>query len=305
MGIIAFMKQLAIIGSTASGKSDLALTLAQNCNALILSIDSLSIYQEIDIASAKPSKEELCLVEHFGINRLSPATNASVVTFIDEYGRASHQATEQGKNLIIVGGSSFYLKSMVEGLSPIPDFSSDTLQKAKEMLLDLSQTHEFLSRIDPVSMAKITPGDAYRIEKMLLIYLQTMLPPSTWFALNPPRPVIAECPVLDLKIERDVLRQRIALRTEKMIASGLIDEVAELERRYGRFPNSMKAIGIIETLGYLDGKISKEELRELITIHTAQLAKRQQTFNANQFALASSGSSDELFTIASKILQQP
>ena len=305
MGIIAFMKQLAIIGSTASGKSDLALTLAQNCNALILSIDSLSIYQEIDIASAKPSKEELCLVEHFGINRLSPATNASVVTFIDEYKHAGHQASEQGKNLIIVGGSSFYLKSMIEGLSPIPDFSSDTLQKAKEMLLDLSQTHELLSRIDPVSMAKITPGDAYRIEKMLLIYLQTAFPPSKWFTLNPPRPVIAECPVLDLKIERDVLRQRIALRTEKMIASGLIDEVAELERRHGRAPNSMKAIGIIETLGYLDGKMSKEELHELITIHTAQLAKRQQTFNANQFALASSGSADELFTIASKILQQP
>lgn len=305
MGIIAFMKQLAIIGSTASGKSDLALTLAQNHNALILSIDSLSIYQEIDIASAKPSKEELCLVEHFGINRLSPAANASVVTFIDEYRRASHQATEQGKNLIIVGGSSFYLKSMIEGLSPIPDFSSDTLQKAKEMLLDLSQTHELLSRIDPVSMAKIAPGDTYRIEKTLLIYLQTALPPSQWFALNPPRPVIAECPVLDLKIGRDVLRQRIALRTEKMIASGLIDEVAELERRYGRAPNSMKAIGIIETLGYLDGRISKEELRELITIHTAQLAKRQQTFNANQFALAASGSSGELFTIASEILQQP
>ncbi len=305
MGIIAFMKQLAIIGSTASGKSDLALTLAQNCNALILSIDSLSIYQEIDIASAKPSKEELCLVEHFGINRLSPAINASVVTFIDEYGRASHQAAEQGKNLIIVGGSSFYLKSMVEGLSPIPDFSSDTLQKAKEMLLDLAEAHAVLAAADPAAMAKITPGDAYRIEKMLLIYLQTHLPPSEWFALNPPRPVIAECPVLDLKITRDVLRQRIALRTEKMIASGLIDEVAELERRYGRAPNSMKAIGIIETLDYLDGRISKNELQELITIHTAQLAKRQQTFNANQFALASSGSSDELFTIASKILQQP
>lgn len=305
MGIIAFMKQLAIIGSTASGKSDLALTLAQNCNALILSIDSLSIYQEIDIASAKPSKEELCLVEHFGINRLSPATNASVVTFIDEYKYAGHQASEQGKNLIIVGGSSFYLKSMIEGLSPVPDFSSDTLQKAKEMLLDLSKTHELLSRIDPVSMAKITPGDTYRIEKMLLIYLQTALPPSKWFALNPPQPVIAECPVLDLKIERDILRQRIALRTEKMIASGLIDEVAELERRYGRFPNSMKAIGIIETLGYLDGRMSKEELHELITIHTAQLAKRQQTFNASQFALTASGSSDELFTLASMILQQP
>jgi tRNA dimethylallyltransferase len=297
------MKQLAIIGSTASGKSDLALDLAQQHNALILSIDSLSIYKEIDIASAKPSKGELALVEHFGIDRLSPNENASVITFIDEYRRIYEKAMIEDKSIVIVGGSSFYLKSMIEGLSKIPEYSTQTLQKASEMLNDLGGCYHLLVSIDPLTMDKIAPTDAYRIEKMLLIYLQTGVAPSKWFHSHPPKPILSECPILNLEVERHVLRERIALRTEKMIASGIIDEVAELERLYGRIPNSMKSIGIIETLAYLDTKITKKELVEQITIHTGQLAKRQQTFNTHQFTLALSGQSDELKSFAKKILQ--
>ena len=297
------MKQLAIIGSTASGKSDLALDLAQHYNALILSIDSLSIYKEIDIASAKPSKSELSSVEHFGIDRLPPNENASVITFIDEYRRIYEKALFEGKNIIIVGGSSFYLKSMIDGLSKIPDYSQETLQKTKAMLSDLDECHRLLSDIDPLTMDKIAPTDAYRIEKMLLIYLETQIPPSEWFRTHPPKPIITECPVLNLHADRDILRERIALRTQKMLSLGLIDEVAELERVYGRIPNSMKAIGIIETLGYLDGKITKEELITLISTHTAQLAKRQQTFNSHQFILSADGSAEALKSVAKRILK--
>jgi tRNA dimethylallyltransferase len=298
------MKQLALIGSTASGKSDLALELALKYNALILSIDSLSIYKEIDIASAKPSSSELRLVEHFGINCLNPNENASVITFIDEYNRVREKALFEEKNLIIVGGSSFYLKSMIDGLSKIPEYSPATITRANSMLNDLSECHTLLSSIDPLYMEKITPSDTYRIEKMLLIYLETNIPPSKWFYEHPPEPIITECPVFELKIERAVLRERIALRTQKMARMGLIDEVAELERIYGRVPNSMKAIGILETLEFLDGKITKNELIETITIHTAQLAKRQQTFNANQFSLNGSGDVDTIRASAEAILLQ-
>ncbi len=304
MGIISPMKQLALIGSTASGKSDLALELASKHNALILSIDSLSIYKEIDIASAKPSKEELSRVEHFGINRLHPNENASVITFIDEYHRIYANASNSGKNIIIVGGSSFYLKSMIDGLSPIPKYSLQTIERVRNMLTDLSECHKLLQSVDPLSMQKITPSDAYRIEKMLLIYLETQTPPSEWFRAHPSKPIIADCPVLEIKIDRALLRERIALRTQKMVQSGIINEVAELERLYGRAPNSMKAIGIIETLEFLDGKITKEELVDAITTHTAQLAKRQQTFNAHQFDLNGSGSVDELREKAQEIFLQ-
>lgn len=297
------MKQLAIIGSTASGKSDIALMLAQQYNALILSIDSLSIYKEIDIASAKPSKSELSQVEHFGINRLSPNETASVITFINEYHGVAQKAQQENKNIIIVGGSSFYLKSMLDGLSKIPTFSLDTFDRVKIMLNDLEEAHRLLSEIDPLTMQKITLNDRYRIEKMLLIYLESGISPTEWFKANPPKPIITECPVFNLQVDRDILRERIAHRSEKMVRSGLIDEVAELERVYGRAPNSMRAIGIIEVLEYLDGKITKEEMTSLISTHTAQLAKRQQTFNAHQFVVSSSTTADELLKAASTILK--
>jgi tRNA dimethylallyltransferase len=297
------MKQLAIIGSTASGKSDLALALAQQYNALILSIDSLSIYKEIDIASAKPSKEELSSIEHFGINQLSPNENASVITFIDEYSRIHTKASNENKNIIIVGGSSFYLKSMIEGLSKIPDYSQSTIRKTKVMLNDLSECHRLLSEIDPLTMQKIALSDPYRIEKMLLIYLETQMAPSEWFRMHPPVPIVTNCPIVNLQVDRDLLRQRITLRTQKMVDSGLINEVAALEQRYGRVPNSMKAIGIVEVLEYLDAKVSKDEMIERISTHTAQLAKRQQTFNTHQFELTTSGDHEELSISAKNFLK--
>ncbi len=297
------MKQLALIGPTASGKSDLALSLASQHNALILSIDSLSIYKEIDIASAKPSADELARVEHFGINTLSPNETASVFTFIDEYHRASKAALAHRKNLIIVGGSSFYLKSMIEGLSYIPDITDETKSIAAQMLLDLEKAHLFLMQIDPQTMIKITPNDPYRIEKMLHLYLQTKTPPSQWFHEHPPKPIIQNCPVLNINTDRTFLRERIALRTKKMIEAGLIDEVAALEQRYGRGSNSMKAIGVIEALDFLDGKIDKQTLVDTISTHTAQLAKRQQTFNAHQFQLHASASAQELFQTATAALK--
>lgn len=299
------MKQLAIIGSTASGKSDLALSLAKTYNAAVLSIDSLSIYKEIDIASAKPTRDELSQAPHFGIDCLTPDHNASVFTFIDEYRRAVEYASQHDKNLVIVGGSSFYLKSMIEGLSYVPKITDETRASTDELLKEIESAHAFLADIDPETMAKIHSTDRYRIEKMLHLYLQTSTPPSEWFRLHPPSPIITECPVMELKVEREPLRQRIGLRSEKMLSSGLIDEVAKLERIYGRAVNSMKAIGIIETLEYLDGKITKPALLEQVTTHTSQLAKRQQTFNAHQFTLTASGSADQLKEIAQNVLQQP
>jgi len=277
------MKEIAIIGPTASGKSDLALKAAKEHNAYILSIDSLSIYKEIDIASAKPSADELIQVKHFGINVLNPDEPFSVATFIDLYKEASSSARRNHKNLIIVGGTGFYLKSLMSGLSEIPQVTEKTKIQAKSLLSDLQKCYRMLFDKDPDYMKNIEKNDAYRIEKMLLLYLETKTIPSKWFMMHPPKPVIPDIELFEIDVKRDILRRRITRRTEIMIENGLIDEVCKLERNYTRAPNCMKAIGIVEVLDYLDGKISKKEMAELITTHTAQLAKRQQTFNRNQF----------------------
>lgn len=298
------MKQLAIIGPTASGKSKLALDLALAHNAVILSIDSLSIYTDINIASAKPTKEELSLVKHFGIDILRPDETASVFTFIHEYHRTRAYAHENHKNLIIVGGSSFYLKSMIDGLSHIPIINDAVREEASAMLKEAQSAHRFLANIDPLMMSTIADSDRYRIEKMLHLYLQTKTPPSQWFEMHPPISIITHCPILNIEIDRADLRDRIALRTQLMIRDGLIDEVAQCEQLYGRSPNSMKAIGMIETLDYLDGKCSKQTLIQLISTHTSQLAKRQKTFNTHQFTLTASQSVKDLYSIGETLLQQ-
>jgi len=278
------MKTIAIIGPTASGKSDLALQIALKHNAYILSLDSLSIYKEIDIASAKPSQKELERVRHFGINVLSPNEHFSVATFIDLYHDAATQARLNDKNLIIVGGTGFYLKTLLNGLSEVPPISNTTRITSATIMMRPEKAYDMLYKVDQTYMKEIKPNDTYRIEKMLQLYLETDQTPTEWFKQHPPKPFIDNIKLFEIEIDRQTLRDRIKIRTVKMAAMGLIDEIARLEHKYTRYPNSMKAIGIIEVLDYLDGIVSKEEMIELIATHTGQLAKRQQTFNRNQFS---------------------
>lgn len=277
------IQQLAIIGPTASGKSDLAISIAQKINAYILSIDSLSIYKEIDIVSAKPSKEELSSVKHFGINEINPDTHFSVEIFITLYKKVLKACKKDSKNLIIVGGTSFYLKSLLQGLSQLPDINEDISKSVKIQLAKLQECHALLNDIDPLYMKNISTTDSYRIEKALLIYRASNLSPSEWFLQNPPKPIIEQLAVFNIEVDRDTLRKRIAKRTHKMLDLGLLNEVCHLEQKYTRLPNSMNSIGIVEVLQYLDGKVTKDMMLENIATHTAQLAKRQQTFNRTQF----------------------
>jgi tRNA dimethylallyltransferase len=277
------MNQLAIIGPTASGKSDLAIKIALQSNAYILSIDSLSIYKEIDIVSAKPSAEELSQVKHFGINVLKPDEYFSVDIFISLYKDLVKKCKEDKKNLVIVGGTSFYLKSLMQGLSTLPSISKEIKEKVNKQLKDLTACYEMLVKEDASYMKNIDKNDSYRIEKALLIYEASSLTPTKWFELNPPQAVIENLAIYNIDVSRDTIRQRIKKRTFAMLEMGLIDEVCFLEKKYSRLPHSMSSIGIVEVLDFLDGKITKDEMCELISIHTAQLAKRQQTFNKTQF----------------------
>jgi len=262
----------AIIGPTASGKSDLAIKLAKKLNYEILSLDSLSIYKEIDIASAKPSKEELNQIKHYGVNEIYPNEKFDVMKFIEIYKKIPH------KNIIIVGGSGFYLKAMIEGISKMPSISEEIKKTAKKM------NYNDLKNIDPDYAKKISPNDTYRIQKGLEIYLSTNMPPTQYFKQNPPQKILPKIPIFEIEISRDVLRERIKKRTQKMFERGLIDEVSYLEKKYQdrRLP-ALKAIGVKEVLDYFNGKYTKKELKEKIITNTARLAKRQQIFNKTQF----------------------
>jgi tRNA dimethylallyltransferase len=287
--------QLAIIGSTASGKTSLAVKVAKQIDAYILSLDSLSIYKEIDIVSAKPDKEEQEGIEHFGIDVIYPNEDFDVTTFIKLYHRVYSKCIKENKNLVIVGGTGFYLKMLIEGVSELPNISSNTQKKTQTCLLDLSKAYQMIHTLDPVYMSKIKSNDSYRIEKALNIYFESKMIPSEYFSAHPPIPTIhSPLAIYQIEWEKEILRERIAQRTKIMVDTGLIDEICLLEKKYTRKPNCMKAIGIKETLAYLDGIYSKEEMIKKITTNTARLAKRQKTFNNSQFNNVIKGSVEDL-----------
>ena len=270
------MKELAIIGTTASGKTALSLEIANKTNSIILSLDSLCVYKEIDIASAKPTKIERGDIVHFGIDEVFPNEKFDVIEFLNLYKNAKEYAEKNMKNLIIVGGTGFYLKALVDGIS-------DGLKENTNLDMSLNDTYNLLYSLDKEYMQKIEPKDKYRVEKAYSIYKQSGLTPSEYFLKNPKIALSPNLPIFEILWEKDELINRISLRTKQMIKSGLIDETIYLEKKYTRAPNCMSSIGIVETLEYLDGKISKQELEDKIIQNSLKLAKRQNTFNKGQF----------------------
>ena len=270
------MTEVAIIGSTASGKTSLALDIASKTDSVILSLDSLSVYKNIDIASAKPTLQERGGIKHFGIDEVYPDEAFDVIQFIQLYKKAKKYAKKSEKNLIIVGGTSFYLKVLIDGIST-------GLKKDIKLDISVEEAYELLYSIDKEYMKNIAKNDRYRVQKAYSIYKQTNKSPTQYFEQNPKIPIAKDIKLFEILWDRDELRSRISLRTKQMIKEGLIDEVIYLENKYSRKPNCMSSIGISETLSYLDGKLSKEQLEEKISINTAKLAKRQNSFNKGQF----------------------
>jgi tRNA dimethylallyltransferase len=277
------MKITALLGPTASGKTVRSINLAEKNDAYILSLDSLSIYKEINIASAKPTKEERKGIRHFGIDEIYPDEDFNVSIFFDIFKRAKQCATEDNKNLIIVGGTGFYLKSLISGLSTKPSISSSTKETIKEIMKDKNSAYKMVVEHDYLYSQKISRNDSYRIEKWLEIFLETNIPTSEYLRENTQPPIIKDLEILEISMPKEKLEERVRLRTKEMIKQGLIDEVIYLEKKYGRAPNSMRSIGIKEGLAFLDGFLSKSELEKKIITNTMRLAKRQRTFNRTQF----------------------
>jgi tRNA dimethylallyltransferase len=300
------MRQIALIGATATGKSALALKLALRYGGLILSLDSLALYREIDIASAKPDREELAAVPHYGIDLITPDEPFDVIRFLELYREVSHLARTQQRPLFIVGGSSFYLKMLLEGISPLPPIGPEVREETDTMLSEPERAYAYLQEKAPHYAATLSAGDRYRLEKGLLILLQTGQDPRDYFRAHPPKPVIADpLPLFEILRPREELRHRIRLRTERMLERGLVDEVADLESRYGRAPQPMKAIGIREVLAWFDGSWDFSTMREKIITHTARLAKRQRTFNEGQFDRVVRGDASFLEEEIEKVLEGP
>ncbi|QOR01064.1 tRNA (adenosine(37)-N6)-dimethylallyltransferase MiaA [Campylobacter sp. 2014D-0216] len=261
--------EFALIGTTASGKTELANKLAYEFNACVLSLDSLCVYKQINIASAKTDQKTLNELDYFGINLLDVDMHFNIALFYKEYEKAKKFAQDNQRILIITGGTSFYLKALMDGLSENFKESQSTLSN--------QAIYELMVQIDP--NAKIEKNDTYRLKKWLGIYEQTQKIPSEVLKETRKKAPIDKIDIFEISWHKDLLEKRIAKRTQNMLDEGLIDEAKMLFDHYDHDLKPLNSIGLKECKDFLDQKITQKELLELIIIHTRQLAKRQRTFN--------------------------
>ncbi|WP_237017071.1 tRNA (adenosine(37)-N6)-dimethylallyltransferase MiaA [Helicobacter pylori] len=283
---------MALLGPSGSGKSALSVELAQELDAEIFSLDSLSIYKDINIASAKPSLKERKNIKHYALDHLNidEKNNAQLFkTLLEDAMRVSSKEI-----LLIVGGSSFYLKSILEGLSSMPKMSGEEVVKIEREISTLANPYAFLKSIDPTIAFKIHPNDTYRIHKALEIFFSTHTPPSEYFKANPKKPFEHAVSLFALYIEKSALHNNIKQRTKNMLHSGLIEEIKALYTKYPKDSQPFKAIGVKESILFLEKQLTLKELEETIISNTMKLAKRQNTFNKTQFNNLYAGSIGEI-----------
>ena len=265
-------KLIVICGATATGKSGLALSLAQRLNSVILSADSRQVYREFDIGTAKPNVVEQKSVPHYLIDICEPT---QIMTLADYQEQAQALIASLGvETLLLVGGTGLYIRSIVQGMK-IPRVAPQPELRSQLESLGQHQLYQILRQVDAIAAQKIHANDLVRTLRALEVYYATGIPISEQQGENPPN-----YPILQICLDSDAehLDVRIRKRTEQMIADGLIGEVEYLCQKYGADLSLLNTLGYQEIKQYLAGELSLEEAKELIVLHTRQFAKRQRTW---------------------------
>lgn len=274
---------LCLIGPTASGKTALALQLAQHYPLEIISVDSALVYRGMDIGTAKPSTDELARVPHHLINIIDPTDSYSAASFCADAQRLIADIRARGKLPLLVGGTMLYIKALEQGLSDLPQADPKIRAQldAEAAEQGWPALHQRLSNIDPPTAARLAPTDAQRIQRALEVYLISGQPMSTLLAQSNQAPMLKLHKLALIPDDRAWLHQRIAQRFEQMLAEGFLDEVRGLRQTYPDLNlslPSMRCVGYRQAWQYLDGELSDTQLKEQGIAATRQLAKRQLTW---------------------------
>lgn len=277
---------ICLLGPTAVGKTELALTIADHYPIHLISVDSAQIYRHMDIGTAKPDEQTLARYPHALINLIEPEQSYSAAQFCQDLKQEIQHATQQQKIPLLVGGTMLYYLAYFEGLDDLPSSTSETRALIEQRLKtegNIALYNELLAK-DPQTAAKISANDKQRLTRFLELIAITGKTPSELYQNQttdqPSTPILA----LGLNIERHTLHQRISQRFHHMIEQGFIDEVAELYKRptlTAEHP-SMRSVGYRQIWQYLNGTINRETAIETGIIATRQLAKRQITWMNNR-----------------------
>jgi len=267
-------KLIVICGATASGKSGLALELAQRLNTVILSADSRQVYRQFDIGTAKPSAEEQKLIKHYLIDICEPTATLTLAEYQKQAQTLIESDLGTDKPLLLVGGTGLYLKSIVQGLK-IPRVSPQQELRQQLQALGQVQCYQFLGQVDIKAAQKIHPNDETRTLRALEVFYTTGRPISEQQGENPP-----SYPILQIGLDCGVqdLENRIMRRTQTMLERGLVKEVETIIHQYGEDLPLLDTLGYREIKEYLKGDISLDSAQYMIVLHTRQFAKRQRTW---------------------------
>jgi tRNA dimethylallyltransferase len=273
-------KLLALVGPTASGKTHLSILLAQQLNGEILSADSRQVYRYLNIGTAKPTEEERRMVPHHFVDFLEPSEEYSAGTFGHEARQRALVVFSRNKCPILVGGSGLYVKAVIDGFFEGPGKDPE-LREQLESQLSAEGPETLLSaleKIDPMTAGRMDLSKPRRIIRALEVYHITGKPLSEFHreqSTAPPFDIVQ----FGLQWERKSLYRRIDARVDAMLSAGLIEEVKGLrERGYGPTQNALNTVGYREVFEFLDGKITHDNMVDLIKRNTRRFAKRQLTW---------------------------
>lgn len=274
---------IAILGPTASGKSNLALSITDHFPIEIISIDSAQVYRYMDIGSAKPDPQILTKIPHHLINLIDPDQQYSAAQFRHDALLTMKEITRRGNIPLLVGGTMLYFKALREGLSDLPPADQQIRKEIEASAAEKgwSTLHHLLQSVDPISAERIQPNDSQRIQRALEIYYLTGKPMSQQMVSSQPASIPYRLiSIALLPSDRKVLHQRIQHRFETMLEMGLIEEVRSI---LSQFPltlemPSIRCVGYRQVYQYLQSQLSLMELREKGAAATRQLAKRQLTW---------------------------
>ncbi|MDD4066497.1 MAG: tRNA (adenosine(37)-N6)-dimethylallyltransferase MiaA [Clostridia bacterium] len=277
------MKQKVIIigGATASGKSSLAMELAKKLNTEIISCDSMQVYKEMNIGTAKPSIKDMKFVKHYMIDIINPDEDFNVVKYVSMVNPLIEDILSRNKIPIIVGGTGLYVEALMNNI----DFSEESTdldyrKKMEKVAKEKGneEIHNMLKEIDIDSANRLSINDTKRIIRALEVYHTTGKTITYYNSISKNKDSKYDFILFGIDVPREELYQRINDRVDKMIEKGLVNEVEKIYNKYSKFPTAMQGLGYKEVIRYLKEEITLEEMIELIKKETRHYAKRQITW---------------------------
>ena len=274
-------KVIVICGPTASGKTSLSIEVAKKIDGEIISCDSMQIYKEMNIGTAKPTVEEMQGIPHYMLDFVLPSERYSVADFKEAATDRIEDILKREKVPIIVGGTGLYVDALTKNITyPEIEIDLEYRKQLEELIKEngLESLYEEAKKIDEKAMQTISKNDKKRIMRVLEIYHQTGKTKTQLESESRLTPPPYEYIVFAINMEREKLYERINKRVDIMIDQGLIEEVEALTKKYEEFPTAMQGLGYKEVVSYLKKEVTKEEMIEKLKMETRRYAKRQLTW---------------------------